>query len=154
MKITTIEGIGENYAQKLTQAGIKSPKSLLKHGHTAVKRKRLAAETGISEKLILEWVQHADLLRLEGIGPAYAGLLEEVGVDSSRELAQRNIHNLVEALQRTNEDKQLVRRLPSINQLEKARKSAFEINQGIHRANGLAGNGTTPPPFPGPVVEF
>ena len=38
----------------------------------------------MSEKSVLEWVNHADLMRINGIGPEYADLLEEAGVDTFR----------------------------------------------------------------------
>ena len=44
--------------------------------------------------LILEWVNHADLWRINGVGSEYSDLLEAAGVDSPAELAQRNAANL------------------------------------------------------------
>ena len=45
---------------------------------------------GISSTLILEWVNHVDLMRIKGVGSEYSDLLEAAGVDSPAELAQRN----------------------------------------------------------------
>jgi len=108
-----IEGIGETYAEKLSRAGIRSIEQLLREARTPAQRKALAEQTGISDKLILEWVNHADLFRIKGIGQEYADLLEEAGVDTVMELAQRNPDNLYDALVATNQAKRLVRRLPS-----------------------------------------
>jgi hypothetical protein len=49
---------------------------------------------------------------LEGIGPAYADLLEAAGVDSPVELAHRVPANLAAKLQEVNKAKKLVRRVP------------------------------------------
>ena len=57
-------------------------------------RQELAASSGASTKLILEWVNHIDLERIKGIGWEYADLLEAAGVDTMPELAQRNADNL------------------------------------------------------------
>ena len=76
---------------------------------------------------VLRWVNHADLIRVVGIGPEFAELLEAAGVDSVPELAQRNVENLVTALTETNDARSLVRRVPSAdrgNRLDRAGESA------------------------------
>lgn len=94
MKIEDVEGIGPAYAGKLAAAGVATTDALLERGATSSGRDKLAAETGISERLLLEWVNHADLMRIDGVGSEYADLLEAAGVDSCAELAQRNAANL------------------------------------------------------------
>jgi predicted flap endonuclease-1-like 5' DNA nuclease len=113
-----IEGIGEKYAQALKAAGVRSVEKLLEAGITPKGRQELAEKTGISEKLILEWVNLADLFRIKGIGEEYSDLLEEAGVDTVPELAQRNPANLYEALEKVNAQKKLVRQLPTRVQVE------------------------------------
>lgn len=116
-KLTKVEGIGETYAQKLKDAGVATTEALLKKGATPQGRKALADETGISGKLILEWVNHADLFRIKGVSEEYADLLEEAGVDTVPELAQRNAANLHAKLVEVNEAKKLVRKLPAESQV-------------------------------------
>ena len=117
-KIIDIEGIGEVYANKLKAVGVATTQTLLKRGATAKGRKELTEKTGISDKLILEWVNHADLYRIRGVGSEYSDLLEEAGVDTVRELAQRDSKNLFKKLGETNVAKKLVRRLPTQGQVE------------------------------------
>ena len=93
-KIVDIEGIGKKYAKTLKGAGIATTGQLLKQGATAKGRKEIAEKTGISPKLILEWTNHADLFRIKGVAEEYSDLLEEAGVDTVKELAQRNPANL------------------------------------------------------------
>lgn len=116
-KLTTVEGIGEVYAQKLHGAGIATTEALLQKGSTPQGRQALAEEAGISDKLILEWVNHADLFRIKGVGEEYADLLEEAGVDTVPELAQRNPANLHAKLGEVNAAKKLVRKLPAASQV-------------------------------------
>ena len=78
-KIIDIEGIGDVYAQKLIAAGINKVSELLEKCAAPKGRKALAEETGISEKLILKWTNHADLFRINGVGPQFAELLEAAG---------------------------------------------------------------------------
>lgn len=116
-KLAEIEGIGATYAAKLAEQGITTVEALLRAGGAAKGREQLAEATGISRKLILEWVNLADLFRIKGIGEEYSDLLEEAGVDTVAELAQRNPENLYRALAEMNRAKKLVRRLPSQQQV-------------------------------------
>jgi predicted flap endonuclease-1-like 5' DNA nuclease len=116
-KLLDIEGVGPKYAQKLKAAGVGSTDMLLKMGATPKGRKDLAEKSDISEHLILEWVNHVDLFRIKGVGEEYADLLEEAGVDTVPELAQRKPENLVEKMAEVNKAKKLVRRLPVLSQV-------------------------------------
>jgi predicted flap endonuclease-1-like 5' DNA nuclease len=115
--LINIEGIGEVYAAKLAEAGLTTTEGLLEAGATPKGRKELAEKTGISGKRILEWVNHADLFRIKGVGEEYSDLLEEAGVDTVPELAQRNPENLSAKLREVNDEKELVRRLPAQSQV-------------------------------------
>lgn len=112
--IIDIEGIGPKYAKKLNDAGIKTVAGLLAAGKTPKGREELAANAGIEKSLILEWVNHADLYRIKGVGQEYSDLLEEAGVDTVEELATRKPENLYEKILETNKAKKLVRRPPSL----------------------------------------
>ena len=116
-KLMDIEGIGEIFAQRLNAAGIRSSQALLQQGSTAQGRKAIAAKTLISEQKVLEWVNHLDLFRVKGIAGQYADLLEEAGVDTVKELAQRNAQNLHEKLALVNQEKKLVRQVPAESQV-------------------------------------
>src|SRR5665648_150287 len=130
-KLLDIEGIGPIYAEKLLKAGLKTTESLLKAGTTPQGRKKLAETTGISDKLILEWVNHADLFRIKGIGEEYSDLLEEAGVDTVPELAQRKAENLILKLKEVNDTKKLVRRLPVLSQVQSWVAQAKELPRQI-----------------------
>ncbi len=113
MAIEEIEGIGPAYAAKLEGAGIRSTDALLEAGATRSGRRDLAEKTGIKPELILEWVNHADLMRIKGVGPEYADLLEAAGVDSPAELAHRNAENLAQTFQEVDAARNTVVRIPS-----------------------------------------
>jgi len=113
MKLSDIEGIGALYEKKLNKAGIRSTDALLAKGGSPKGRAELEKATGIGGKLILEWVNHADLYRIKGVGSEYADLLEEAGVDTIVELGQRKADNLHKAILAVNAKKKLVRRPPA-----------------------------------------
>ena len=115
--LVKVEGIGEVYAQRLREAGVATAEALLEKGASPRGRKKIAEAAGISQKLILEWVNHVDLFRIKGVGEEYGDLLEAAGVDTVPELAQRNAENLYQKLIAVNQEKELVRRLPSQSQV-------------------------------------
>jgi len=117
-RIIEIEGIGIEYAKKLNNVGIKTTDELLAAGGTKQGRKELSEKTGISETIILEWVNLSDLFRIKGIGEEYSDLLKEVGVKTVVQLARRNPNKLHQTIIGVNEAKKRVRRPPSLNQIK------------------------------------
>lgn len=117
-RISTIEGIGPTYQRRLDAVGIHTTEELLNMCKKRSSRHHLAEDTGISEKMILRWTNHADLYRIKGIGEEYADLLEAAGVDTVPELGRRNPEHLYEALRIINDDKRLVKKIPSENQIQ------------------------------------
>ena len=116
-RLVDIEGIGEKYVNKLREVGVRSVEDLLKMGAAPAGRKELAAKSGVKPELILEWVNHADLFRIKGVGSEYADLLEASGVDTVKELAQRSSANLYKKMDEVNQKKNLVQRLPTEKQI-------------------------------------
>jgi predicted flap endonuclease-1-like 5' DNA nuclease len=124
-----IEGIGPVYAKTLADLGLLTTTELLQAGANPKGREDLAAATGISKKLILRWVNQADLFRIKGVGEQYADLLEAAGVDTVPELAQRRADNLTKKMNKVNEQKRLVRRTPTEAQVA----SWIESAKGLPR---------------------
>jgi predicted flap endonuclease-1-like 5' DNA nuclease len=116
--IEEIKGIGPAYSKKLRDEGITTTGNLLEAGSTKRGRKELAEKTGIAESLILEWVNEADLSRIQGIGIEYSALLEEAGVNTVVELARRNPENLHATIVGINDAKELVIRAPSLSRVK------------------------------------
>jgi predicted flap endonuclease-1-like 5' DNA nuclease len=117
-KLSDIEGIGDSYSSRLTESGITSLENLLNTCCGKKGRQEIAEKSGISEKLILNWVNRADLARIKGVSTQYADLLECAGVDTVPELAQRNPDNLQARMVEVNNDKNLVRKVPSVSQVQ------------------------------------
>jgi len=114
-KLVDIEGVGKTYAAKMEKIGVKTVEELLRQGASKKGRTALAEKSGVSDKLILEWVNRADLTRIRGVSTQYADLLENAGVDSVPELAQRNAENLQQKMAEVNTKKKLVRLVPGLN---------------------------------------
>ena len=126
-KIVDIEGVGEVYAEKLIAAGIKKVSELLEKCCAPKGRKELAEQTGISEKLILRWTNHADLFRINGVGPQFAELLEAAGVDTVKEFRHRVAENLQPKLAELNEERHICGRTPALKEVQKMIDLAKEL---------------------------
>ncbi|MGI6717692.1 MAG: DUF4332 domain-containing protein [Bacteroidales bacterium] len=130
-KINEIEGIGVKYSEILINNDINTADDLLNKCKTPKGRKELAEATGISEKLILTWTNHADLFRVKGIGPQFAELLEAAGVDTVKELATRVPANLAKKLEEVNNEKKLTRRIPVESEVAKMIEEAKALDRVI-----------------------
>ncbi|MFX0068512.1 MAG: DUF4332 domain-containing protein [Promethearchaeota archaeon] len=115
VSIERIEGIGPVYTKKLAYAGIKTSKNLLEAGRTRSSREALAKKLDIPYKLVLRWVNLADLIRIKGISKEYSDLLEEAGVDTVAELSKRSPESLHTKVLDVNKKKKLVRRSPTLD---------------------------------------
>ncbi|HET7726153.1 MAG TPA: DUF4332 domain-containing protein [Candidatus Limnocylindrales bacterium] len=114
MRIDEIEGIGPESSAKLASAGVRTVDDLLEQGAPRSGRELLAQTTGLSPTQILEWVNHADLMRIDGVGSEYSDLLEAAGVDTVAELARRNATNLAQTFAEIDAARpNWIRRVPS-----------------------------------------
>ncbi|NIA24386.1 MAG: DUF4332 domain-containing protein [Gammaproteobacteria bacterium] len=111
--IDELSGLSVAAARSLRRSRIRTTEALLKCGRTRRGRRQLAEETGLMERQILQWVNRADLMRIRGIGGEYADLLEASGVDTVKELRRRNATSLTNKMMQVNDERKLVRRLPT-----------------------------------------
>ncbi len=130
-KIVDIEGVGNAYAEKLTAVGIKKVSELLDRCATPKGRKELAEATGISDKLIMRWTNHADLFRINGVGPQFAELLEVAGVDTVKEFRHRVAENLQPKLAEVNEARHICGRTPSAKEVAKMIELAKKLDPKV-----------------------
>lgn len=131
--IEYIEGIGKANGNKLRKAGIKGTGTLLKMCCDKQGRKAVAEATGIDAKMLLEWANRADLMRVRGVGSEYSDLLEASGVDTVKELRNRKPENLHTKMAEVNAAKKrpLVRRPPSLGEVQRWVAHAKELDPVI-----------------------
>ena len=114
--ISVITGISKAEVNILKASGINTVGDLLEKANTRKERLELEAKTGIKARTIVDWVNKADLMRIDpinGIGVKYSHLLEAAGVDTIVELSYRNPVNLYNKLVAINNTNKYADRLPS-----------------------------------------
>ena len=115
--INDIQGIGPVFMEKLKGMNINTVDKLLEEGATKAGRKKLAESAGIEERKVLDWVNMADLFRINGIGPQFSELLEAAGVDTVKELRNRNAENLHAKLTEVQAEKGLTKVVPALSKV-------------------------------------
>ncbi len=128
MASITAVGLPTREATRLRKNGVRTTDALLRVAATKTGRRSLAGKTKLAERDVLGWVNRADLMRVKGIGPEYADLLEVAGVDTVKELRTRNPQNLLEAMTELNARKRLVRRLPTSGMVDDWIEAAKDLD--------------------------
>lgn len=131
-KLIDIEGIGKVQAAKFEAIGITTQEQLLAAAANPAGRADLVSRARVTMDQVLNWANRADLARVNGIGEEYADLLEAAGVDTVPELAQRNAANLHARLVEVNEERILVRRLPSSAEVGRWIDEAKSLPRALH----------------------
>ena len=101
----------------MTGSGVKTVEGLLEAGASKAGRKKIAADSGIDEGKILDWVNMADLFRIKGVASQFAELLKAAGVDTVKELRTRNAENLHAKLVEVQAEKKITRAVPGLSQV-------------------------------------
>lgn len=117
-RISQIKGMPSEAQRKLEAFEIRTTDDLLQKAATPPMRTHLAREIGVTPSEMTEWVNRADLMRLKGVGKEMANLLEEAGVDSSKELKHRKADHLYERLHEINAEKHITHHAPSLAQVQ------------------------------------
>lgn len=129
--ILDVEEIGPDYAHKLSEVKIRSTDDFLFRCGSKPERLSISKITGIAEKNLRSWANMADLMRINGIGPQYSGLLDAAGVDSIRELRNRQAALLAERLREENRKARLVRATPPVSLIVRWIQEAESTTPGV-----------------------
>ena len=116
--LKSLTGIGLEERRQLSRAEIRTTDALLRRCADRRGRRAVSRVTGFSDTELLRWAKMADLMRVSGVGEEYCDLLEAAGVDTVRVLGTRRPENLRSKLAELNAERRVVRRTPSIAEVE------------------------------------
>ena len=129
--VKQIEGIGITYGERLGVLGIHTTEDLLTKGSTKHGRQQIAEKSEIPESLVLTWVNHADLMRINGVAGQFSELLEAAGVDTVKELAHRNPEHLHIRMLEVNKQYGLTGKVPTAETLADMINQAKNMDQRV-----------------------
>lgn len=112
--ISKLNGVHPEVEARLKAYNIKDSEDLLRAYRTHGSVHNLAAHVGADAQVVAQLVQRADLARIRGIGEAYTGLLEAVGIQTTQDLADRSPEELRSEFERINDEQKLVGRVPAL----------------------------------------
>ena len=130
-KITEIEGIGPAMQEKLAGVEVTTVEQLLEKGATPKARSEMVEATGIDAQKLLKFVNMADLFRINGVASEMSELLQASGVNTVVELSKRKPENLHAKMMEVNEEKKLVRKAPTVDQVTKWVDQAKELPRKV-----------------------
>ena len=130
--VKDIYGISEAQAEALAEAGVHTTNQLLEVGATSTGRMRLADEARLTDELVKKWVHQADLMRIDGVGPAVVGLLCAVGVCTVPKLAYHDSDSLRRDLVAYAEQTPDAIKVPSSSTLETYIAQAKKLRKIVH----------------------
>jgi hypothetical protein len=80
--LSKLEVFSAQELERLAGAGIKTTQDLYEQTLTPAHRQEIAARLSISSDKIIHVLQLSDLLRINGVGPAYAAILWQIGIQN------------------------------------------------------------------------
>lgn len=98
-------GVEKEIVNKLKSAGIKNTFHLFKKIKTENEREELSAETGINYEKIIELTKLTDLSRIKWIGPIFARLFYDSGIDTAQKVSDADAKPLFKLLVQINNEK-------------------------------------------------
>jgi len=117
MDLIEIIGLEEKYANLLKKEGIKSVEDLIPLTYNQIRK--IARKINISVKVLDTWQEHADLMRIEGVTPYFANILNLAGIDSVKELGGRRAKTILDKMKLLKkENSKVFTKIPSLSVIE------------------------------------
>ncbi len=109
VNLSKLPGVDEQHIAHLEAVGIKTSKHLFDAAKTAEQRAELCQRTALPEEALLELVKLSDLARILGVGPVFARILYQAGVDRLETFLALSPDALLEKVNNVNESGQYTR---------------------------------------------
>lgn len=98
--------IDAKYIERLASLGIKTTKHLFDRVKTESQRAELSEKSNIPVEIIEELTKLSDLVRIVGVGPVFAQILYEAGIDNLEVFVSQSPQEILEKVQVINASKQ------------------------------------------------
>jgi hypothetical protein len=115
----------------LEAAGVKSTRELYERGLTPSDRSALAEGISILQGKIVAALELSDLLRITGVGPVYARILKEMGINNVASLLEIDSQDAVDAYKRINAEKNYSKVNLGIKDIEYVKRFCKKLDSDI-----------------------
>lgn len=106
VNLSKFPGINPGVIVKLEAIGIRTTQQLFKRVKTPQSREDLGDELGVSQEDILELTSLTDLSRVKWVGPIFARMFLDSGIDTVEKLSEAKAHPFYEELVEINLEKE------------------------------------------------
>jgi len=98
-------GVENETLIKLNSAGIKNTAHLFRRVKTVADREKLAADLGVSDSELLELTKLTDMVRIKWVGPVFARIFLDSGVDTVQKVSEADAKTFYKKLVEINRAK-------------------------------------------------
>lgn len=126
-----IPGIPAGSIEQLATIGIRQTKQLFERAKSRDDRAKLARLVDVPDNVLLELVKISDLARAGWVGPIFARLIYETGVDTLEKLSRESPKGLYEKLLAINREQKLTKASFSVKDIASCIEIAKELPKAI-----------------------
>jgi hypothetical protein len=131
VNLNGIPGVDPEYIGRLAAIGIKNSRHLWERGASRTARAELSRLTDVPGDVLLELVTMSDLARVSGVGPVFARIILDAGIDGLEELADSSSDELIDRLVAANEKKGYTRADFTVKDVQYCIDMAKELPKAI-----------------------
>ncbi|HML22596.1 MAG TPA: DUF4332 domain-containing protein [Aggregatilinea sp.] len=131
--LASLDLFSEAELARFDREGLKSSKDLYERGLTRAAREELAASLHLEQAKIEAAVELADLLRINGVGPVYAKILREMGINSAAAYAETASEIILERYCAINTEKGYSKARLSLKDVEYCKRFCRKLDVDIQK---------------------
>lgn len=131
LTLDKLEVLTSEEIQSLINIGIKTTKDLYEKCSKLTDRKAIITKTKIDENKLLTALEITDLLRVNGIGPVYALILNEIGIKSINDYLNMKSEEILIKYQSINEQKSNSKAKLGIKDIEYCKRFCKKLDKNI-----------------------
>ena len=116
-ELADVDFVPEAEQKRLAKVGVTSTKDIIEKAGGKKARRKIARRARIKIRVLTEWVYFCDLLRVQGVGPTMAALLQASGVRDIAALQKEEAGPLLTRATEVNREQRITTLMPAADQL-------------------------------------
>ena len=129
--LSKLDVFSDTELKQLEGARLKSTKDLYERGLMPADRSTLSERSSIPQEKIVAALELSDLLRITGVGPVYAKILKEMGINNAKAFLEIDSQDAVERYKRINAEKHYSKVNLGIKDIEYVKRFCQKLDSDI-----------------------